>query len=48
MEVEDKEQRLSEVEIAFELARREYAPDAHSRITCLYMVEDTSEGGMIV
>jgi len=50
-EIDDKEQKvldLSEVEIAFELARREYAPDAPSRITCLYMVEDTFEGRMTV
>ncbi len=50
-EVENKEKQildLSEVEIAFELARREYAPDAPSRITCLYMVENNFDGQMLL
>lgn len=50
-ELDNKEQKildLSEVEVAFELARRVYAPDAPSRITCLYMVENDFDGRMVL
>jgi len=36
--------KISEHEIEFELTRRQCAPSAPSRITCLFMVEDTIEG----
>lgn len=35
---------LSEIEIAFEMGRRKYAPNAPSRLTCLFMVENGFEG----
>lgn len=35
---------LSEIEIDFEMGRRKYSPEAPSRITCLFMVENNDQG----
>ena len=40
--------RKSEVEIEFELGRRQYSNESPSRITCLFMVEDTIDGRLVL
>lgn len=39
--VEQRILRISDVEIDFEMGRRLYAPDSPSRLTCLFMVNDS-------
>ena len=46
--VEKKLLRISEMEIEFELGRRLYAPDSPSRLTCLFMVNDSLEGQILL